>query len=80
MNLRFIKKGIVLTTLATALLIPVGHTHAAERVLSLPQQNNKNEMSRTVLMTTVSEVQTGSAAFAFAGICQFCHQFRQKRS
>ena len=63
MNLKFIKKGIVLTTLATALLIPVGQTHAAERVLSLPQQNNKNEMSRTVLMTTVSEVQTGSAAF-----------------
>ena len=63
MNLKFIKKGIVLTTLATALLIPVGQTHAAERVLSLPQQNNRNEMSRTVLMTTVSEAQTGSAAY-----------------
>lgn len=63
MNLKFIKKGIVLTTLATALLIPVGQSNAAERVLSLPQQNNRNEMSRTVLLATVSDVQTGSAAY-----------------
>ena len=59
MNLKFIKRGVVLTTLATTLLVPAGQTFAAETVLSLPQQNNVSEMNKSVLMEAVSEAQNG---------------------
>lgn len=60
MNLKFIKRGVVLTTLATTLLVPFGQTLAAEQALALPQQNNKSVMNRSVLMDAVSEAQNGS--------------------
>jgi hypothetical protein len=60
MNLKFIKRGVVLTTLATTLLVPFGQTFAAEQALALPQQNNKSVMNRSVLMDAVSEAQNGS--------------------
>ncbi len=54
MNLKFIKRGIVLTTLATVLFVPSGQAFAAETTLALPQQN-----SRMALMDAVSEAQYG---------------------
>lgn len=54
MNLKFIKRGIVLTTLATVLFVPSGQAFAAETTFSLPQQN-----SRMALMDAVSEAQNG---------------------
>ncbi len=56
MNSKFIKKGVVLTALATVLLVPIDQTLAAEitTTISLPQQNN-----RMALMDAVSEAQNG---------------------
>lgn len=54
MNLKFIRRGVVLTALATAMLVPSSEVQAAETAFTMPSQEIK--ISRSTLLDVVSEV------------------------
>lgn len=58
MNLRFIKKGIVVAALAGAVLIPSGEAKAADvtSILALPKQNKEVQLDQNVLINVVAEI------------------------
>lgn len=56
MNLKFIKRGFILTALATVMLIPSAQANAAEPTLAVPVQAREVKLSRNILMDTVAEV------------------------
>lgn len=58
MNLKFIRRGVVLTALATVMLVPVSEVHAAEAAFTLPKQNTEIKINKNVLLDVVSEIQT----------------------
>ncbi len=61
MNLKFIKKGIIVAALTSSILVPVSHVQAADStsVLAVPQQNNVASSNKR-LMHFVEEIKTDS--------------------
>lgn len=57
MNLKFIRRGAVLTALAATMLVP-SQVHAAEPALIVPSQSSELSFNRSRLLDVVSEVQT----------------------
>ena len=57
MNLKFIKRGVVLTALATVMLVPVTEVHAAESAFIVPMQNREMKINKSTLLDVISEVQ-----------------------
>ena len=58
MNLKFIRKGVVLTALATVMLVPSSQVYAAETTFSVPSQNTEFKVNKNTLLDVVAEVQT----------------------
>lgn len=58
MNQKFIKKGIVVATLAATILAPTAQVLAAEAVsiLNMPKQNKQVELEEKTLINAVSEI------------------------
>ena len=58
MNQKFIKKGIVVATLAATILAPTAQVLAAEAVsiLNMPKQNKQVELEEKTLINAVAEI------------------------
>lgn len=58
MNLRFIKKGIVVAALAGAILVPSGEAKAADvtPIIALPKQKIEVQLDQNVLINAVAEI------------------------
>ena len=57
MNLKFIKRGLVLTALATVMLVPTSQVYAAEATIAVPVLTRETKLSKSVLLEAVAEVQ-----------------------
>lgn len=62
MNLKFIKRGIIIAALTSSILVPVSHVHAADSasILAAPQQNKVVSLNKR-LMHVVEEIKTDAA-------------------
>ena len=58
MNSKFIKKGIIIATIAGSILVPAGQALAAEagNLLSVSKQNKEVSFSQNTLMDTIAEI------------------------
>ena len=57
MNLKFIKRGLVLTALLTTVLVPTSKVYAADATIAVPVLARETKFSKSLLLDTVAEVQ-----------------------
>lgn len=56
MNFKFIKQGILIASIMTAVVIPSGQSVAADIALAMPQQRKETKFDQNALLSVITEV------------------------